>query len=479
MTSKRTLVAISETKNAMYPQTNPYNPPEVYPEYPFGSTIDKENNVYSAVRDLFIKLALDQDNLGKPCWNPFGCFIKPGDKVVIKPNLVVDSHYLSEVNFISAVTHGSIIRPIIDYTYLALKGTGKIIVADGPIDLADFNDTTQKNGLFQTVNYLKTEFSVPVELLDLREERLKKISSFNLGKFELSVWIRDHLSGDPLDYVMVDLKGDSEFEEIADKCQYIRSTQLIHNKYEPTYHHRLGKHEYSMAKTILDSDVVINVPKLKAHKKTGNTINLKNTIGTIVPRHWMPHFRQNHDEYDNTVGMKQKIIKYLWSFFHINGIGCILIKNRLNSSEIEIGGSNPNNDTLWRAILDVNKILFYADKNGNMKNTQQRKYFSIVDGIIGGEKNSPLAPSPKETKLIIGGFDPVAVDYISTEIMGFDYIKIKTITNAFKLMKYPLGITNPSEITTIGEWSSGHFIPPTNWIGHIEKLEPGLLQSKE
>jgi len=472
------LVAVCETKTAMYPQVPPYNPPEIFPEYPFGSSIDINNQIYSLVRDLFIKLELDQDNLGKPCWNPFGGFINPGDTVVIKPNLVVDTCYLSKIDFQSAVTHGSVIRPIIDYTYLALKGNGKIIVADGPIDLTDFHDTIINNGLFQTVNYLKEEFSVPVELIDLRDERLKKLSSLIFGTFELSVWARENLSGDPQGYVTVDLKEDSEFEEIADKCQYIRSTQIIHNKSEPKNHHGPGKHEYSIAKTILDADVVINVPKLKAHKKTGNTINLKNTIGTIVPRYWMPHYMQDYDEYDDTVGIKQKIIKYLWSFFHIRSIGCILIKDISKSSKIEIGGSNPKNDTLWRSILDVNKVLFYADKKGTMRDTPQRKFFSIVDGIIGGEKNAPLAPSPVKTGLVIGGFDPIAVDYVCTDIMGFDYKKIKVIVKALGLRKHSLGISKITEVTTTGEWTPAHFIPPTNWVGYIEKHKPKIPQSK-
>lgn len=466
-------VALSKIKNAIYPESPPFNPPEIFPEYPFDSPIDFDNQVYTGVRDILKKLELDRDNYGKPDWNPFGGFIKSGDTVVIKPNLVVDTCYLSPTEFQSAVTHGSIIRPIIDYVFIALSGKGKIIVADGPIDLTDFHDATTKNGLFQTVNYLRNEFSVPVELVDLREERLKKMSSIILGGFELSVWIREKLSGDPSGYITVDLKEDSEFEGIADKCQYIRSTQLIRNKSEPKNHHRPGMHEYSIAKTVLDADVIINVPKLKAHKKTGNTINLKNIIGVTVPRYWMPHYMEGYDEYDDSIGIKRKIIKHLWSLFHIRSVGCLLIKDLSNTHKIEIGGSNPKNDTLWRSILDINKILFYADKNGIMRDNPQRKFFSIVDGVISGEKDAPLSPSPVETGIVIGGFDPIAVDYICTDIMGFDYRKIKVILNSLGLDKYPLGINKITDIITTGEWKSVHFIPPTNWIGFVEQQKPG------
>lgn len=470
------LVAVHGVKSATYSQVPPYNPSEIFPEYPFDSPIDVDNQVYSAVRCILKKLGLDQDNFDKSCWNPFGCFINPGDTVVIKPNLVVDTCYLSQTEFQSAVTHGSIIRPIIDYVFIALNGKGKIIVADGPIDLTDFHDTTINNGLFQTVHYLRNDFSVPVELTDLREERLNKISSIIIGRFELSAWIREKLFGDPLGYVIVDLKEDSEFEGIADKCQYIRSTQLIRNQSEPINHHRHGMHEYSIAKTILDADVIINVPKLKAHKKTGNTINLKNTVGVIVPRCWMPHYMTDYDEYDDSIGIKHKIIKHLWSLFHIRSIGCILIKDLSNNPKFEIGGSNPKNDTLWRSILDINKILFYSDKKGIMRDTPQRKFFSIVDGIISGEKDAPLSPSPVETGLVIGGFDPIAVDYICTDIMGFDYRKIEVIIKSLELDKYPLGISDINEIITTGEWKSFHFTPPTNWIGFVEQQKPESLE---
>ena len=45
--------------------------------------------------------------------------------------------------------------------------------------------------------------------------------------------------------------------------------------------HREGHHVYSVSKTALESDVIINLPKLKTHMKAGVTISLKNMIGII------------------------------------------------------------------------------------------------------------------------------------------------------------------------------------------------------
>ena len=56
-------------------------------------------------------------------------------------------------------------------------------------------------------------------------------------------------------------------------------------------------------------------------------------------------------------------------------------------------GNWHGNDTIWRTIVDLNKILFFSKKDGFLSNEIQRKYFAIVDGIIGGEGNGPHFPN--------------------------------------------------------------------------------------
>ena len=68
-------------------------------------------------------------------------------------------------------------------------------------------------------------------------------------------------------------------------------------------------------------------------------------------------------------------------------------------------GSWYGNDTLWRCIVDLNKVLFYSNKKGVMQKTRQRKYLTIVDAIIAGEKEGPLEPTPKrQIRVILKGF---------------------------------------------------------------------------
>ena len=41
-------------------------------------------------------------------------------------------------------------------------------------------------------------------------------------------------------------------------------------------------------------------------------------------------------------------------------------------------GSWPGNDTLWRMIYDMTKVIYYGDKNGKVHERVQRKVFHLV-----------------------------------------------------------------------------------------------------
>ena len=61
-------------------------------------------------------------------------------------------------------------------------------------------------------------------------------------------------------------------------------------------------------------------------------------------------------------------------------------------------------------MLDINKIIYYADKEGVLQDTVQRRFFSLGDMIIAGERNGPLSPSPKQCGCIVCSESPVAFD---------------------------------------------------------------------
>ena len=65
--------------------------------------------------------------------------IFPGDRVVIKPNFVRNWHPDGKDIF-SVITHPSIIRAAVDLAYQAMKGEGRIIIADAPNGDTDFGN---------------------------------------------------------------------------------------------------------------------------------------------------------------------------------------------------------------------------------------------------------------------------------------------------------------------------------------------------
>ena len=143
-------VYVVDTKIYKYSNDNIFNPSTVYPE---GLNIDikSDSNIYDCVRRLFIQMGLDKGNIGKKNWNPFGDFIKKNNKVVIKPNLVKHINESLDGNTDSLITNFSVIRPIIDYTIIALNGTGSIIVGDAPVQECNFAEVIKLYNLEEAI----------------------------------------------------------------------------------------------------------------------------------------------------------------------------------------------------------------------------------------------------------------------------------------------------------------------------------------
>jgi hypothetical protein len=145
-----TTVAIYYDKRLSYPNP-PFNPPKLYPEYPFScDNFDSKNLVYEGIRTLFYILGFDKENYGSKYWNPLRDIIPKNGIVVIKPNFVI-----SDLNF-SNVVHPSVLRPIVDYAFLATGPNGKIIIGEGPLfNERCFTSFLKVSGLLKMISYLQ------------------------------------------------------------------------------------------------------------------------------------------------------------------------------------------------------------------------------------------------------------------------------------------------------------------------------------
>src|SRR5579862_8633020 len=123
-------VAVGTTE-PVYCSDPPFHPEARFPELPFQDICSSGNKPYTLVRQLLLTLGFDEHNFGSPDWNPLGSLMRPGNTVVIKPNFVLSFNAGGDDLF-AMITHPSILRAIIDYAYIAVKGAGRIIVADAP-----------------------------------------------------------------------------------------------------------------------------------------------------------------------------------------------------------------------------------------------------------------------------------------------------------------------------------------------------------
>lgn len=476
----------------------PYNPSEGYPEYDSGlDTSSAPNSAYEAVRSCLRLLDLDKRNYGTQDWNPLGEIIKPGYRVVIKPNFVLSEHYEGG-NLYSIITHPSVIRAVVDYVFKAIKGEGEIIIADAPQMDCNFEQLLDITKLTSIQELYWGKYRFEIRILDLRDfwfERSKDMVAATLNK-------RHKLPGDPEGSVVVNLGRRSAFYGLKSDRFY----GADYNRDETIKHHTGERQEYMLSKTILGADVLISIPKLKVHKKVGVTLNAKGLVGINTNKNYIVHYSLGTPEeggdqfppgflkgkarlrvklqrllYDLLLARKNPVTDKAYEIVHKTAK--ILVKSffrGVDTKEVAVydGGNWYGNDSAWRMVSDLMKIALYADKNGKLTETPQRLIFSVVDGIIGGENNGPLTPDEKKCGVIIAGFNPLGVDIVGIRLMGFNWTKLKWVMDLLGNKHFNFHIDNVSDIkivTNVPEFqyifnnsASLGFIPHPGWQGYVE-----------
>ncbi len=327
-----------------------------------------------------------QNFLGYESSNPFGDggIVKPGDTVFIKPNWVASRWRKScphEDSLYCVITHPSVIEAVVDYVAVALEGRGKIILGDNPSIDADFEELMNTT----KIRRLEEKYKELLTIKDLRPLVCDDLK--NYGKKNL----------------MVRQRGDGEVKiNLAEKSllyginpEHFRG--VFDEREETVMSHTGNTQLYSYSKSLYDADVYISVPKLKTHQKVGVTLNLKGLVGTVSNKNQLVHWQVGYpeiqgDEYPDKAS-------YLAS----------------KTAKVTHRGAWYGNDTIWRMVVD----LYLGMK---LKN---RRYFSIVDGIMGGEGQGPFCPTAKYSNSLIIGDDLLAVDCTAARYMGINPLKIK------------------------------------------------------
>ena len=227
------------------------------------------NTARSLVARLLEEADWDPDHAHTSNWNPFKALICPGDTVVLKPNWVNHQNH-SGRGLDCLVTHASVLGAVLDLVLRAEPG--KVIVGDAPIQGCDLPKLLELAGY----NTLKGHYAHAGAKVEWRDFRRTVVTN------PRGVWGRQTGLRPLEDYVLFDLGAESLLDPIAGNSERFRSLQ-----YDPDLMrqaHAPGLHRYQIAREIIEADVVINIPKLKGHKKACVTGALKNLVGIIRPQ---------------------------------------------------------------------------------------------------------------------------------------------------------------------------------------------------
>lgn len=440
-----------------------------YEQAPF----DPPNPVYEAVEQLFRVLGLDAARAGTPDWNPLGDLIEPGNRVIVKPNFVSSRNLHDKIvgkKLQASSTHGSLLRPVLDYALRAAGPRGQVRVVDTPVEGCELDKVIGPLGVRDLISHLRGR-GHNVDFIDLRYfqlvPRLPVDDLRGFGRsFNLGLLVRSRLPGDPSGYRVVNVGEASRFED--HHAPFSRLCFHRSHRFTPVEHHRRGFHEYGIPGTVLGADVIINLPKLKTHKKTAVTLALKSFIGLSHQKYWLPHFTEGHpdiggDEYDRAQGLAEMLDNRLSRWPLPLGHSLVARAPRVPGTPKVIDGSWQGNRTLWRTILDLNRAILFGDRDGKLRDSPQRRYLAIVDGIVAGEGEGPLGATPVDAGLLVAGRDPSLVDHVAARAMGYDPARIAMIHEALEGKLLPSGFVSDLQAVSEGPALEKPFKPPRAW----------------
>ena len=304
--------------------------------------------------------------------------------MLIKPNFVTSKNFeehLRGEKLACSSTHGSVLRPILDYALRAAGPRGKVTIVDTPVEGCNLEEVVDGLGVRALLDWYAAR-GTRIDFIDLRHFRvvphmaLDDVRRFGRS-FNLGLLLRERLPGDPLGYTVVDLaralilRRGRRSARRASASTARTSTRRCRTT-------RAARHEYSIPRTVLDADVVINIPKLKTHKKSGVTLALKSCIGLTNEKYWLPHYTagtpaEDGDEFPFRAAAARCASRTSCSAFRCRSIiRSSRARRRLAEGRSQNGflhgfimeGSWEGNDTIWRTVLDLNQMLFYADRDG-------------------------------------------------------------------------------------------------------------------
>jgi Predicted ATP-grasp enzyme len=449
------MISILIDPDLQYPDAaDHFSPDERFPEYRYEHVAGRPNAIYGALRNVFIQSGLDAEHLGTPLWNPLGDFIQPGSRVFLLCNFMQERRPDEPLeDFRSRCSHGSVIRALADYILIATGDDGRVSIGNAPIQFCDWEAVLRDTETRDVLQFYQS-VGAPVSGQDLR---LTVTDATAVGAIK-SVKRRNEEDG-----VHVRLDRDSLFDEL-DRRQSNRYRVMNYDPRRTEAFHSAGHHEYVINRHILEADVIFSAVKLKTHEKTGITCAIKGMVGTVAHKDSLPHHRYGPpsvggDEYPSAnaelarlaTGLHERVQRTApdTAWGSSLRVAYKVFRRAIRRRTPVVEGAWHGNDTTWRMVVDVARIVTYADATGGLHESPRRRTLVLTDGIVGGEGDGPYMSTAVHSGILAFSDDLSAADHVNAILMGFDPGRMPMVRESARLERYPLATTDPmsSEVT--------------------------------
>ena len=356
------------------------NPDARYPEVASEATAASAgflNGDGSEINDMVAQALRLAGSAGEPGGPLLRQWIPPGKRVFVLPNLVM--HRRTDRGetiplFLAKCTNGSIVKPLLAHAVEAAGDSRLVTLGSAPLQSCDYAVASREAGFTSSPSEDSSGPPAGITPMDLRSVA--------------TVWSKYGalLESDARDVpsVEVDLGPLSFLDEL-----YLRKTSVDFRvgDYAPgetLSFHSKGRHIYTIHRDVLESDVIISVPKLKTHEKVGITCALKGTIGTVTRKECLAHYRHDNRDGRGDEHPPGNPLRALASEIsdrsssapqtRLGNATRIIGKSAFRLARIGqhgiMGGAWAGNDTAWRMALDVARILRFARPDGSIADTQ-------------------------------------------------------------------------------------------------------------
>lgn len=388
--------------------------------------------------------------------------------ILLKPNWV--RHSLKPEDELCLRTHDSFTLAVLE---LVLgKKPSRVLIGDAPIQGCRWGRMISEVFL-QEVKRLSDEFNVLVEVSDFRRRKYYVAQN------------RPSINESPItDYAIFDIGKKSMLEPVT----YPGKTKFRVTNYDPNrmnIAHAPGIHKYCITKEFLNADVVISLPKIKTHQKTGITGALKNIVGINGDKDFLPHHRIGGTRRGGDCYPGRSALRY-WaelaldeanrkqgkkSYWYWQKLASALWRLSMPKPEHQMEAGWYGNDTTWRMVLDLNMIAEFGRADGSLASEKQRKIFSLCDGIIAGQGDGPLQPEPLPLGIISFSNDSALNDRAMALMMGFDPKKMPLLSNSHPISDSNSITLNRNKIHL--DALKTHALkaaPPKGWMKFLDEI---------